>query len=179
VKLRFKQLASNLPQHLRECSESNPIRDLLNCPNPYWLVQKAIQMEGKYIHSPLESVFKGSGSKLACKIKSSCRLKNGMDKCLTIQKSKLRKAAINWRLNKLYHNSECKICNMPFNRNHLGCMDLNVNPVTMLKFTESSERNLMDYLLNNKRYREFEMAMESIKASIKPKQRQNQNQVQQ
>ena len=161
------ELAKGLKRHIANCPTENPITSLMAERKPHWMIKSIKRLDDTPFPKEYPK-FKGPGSKLANNIHPDCRTKSGIDSCLRIQKKKIRSLAIKWRLNKfgIYH--KCRICNQPFNRNHQQCTDLKLSPVSIEKFNQSGERNVIDYLLNHKWYHEFEKAISAISKNIIP-----------
>jgi hypothetical protein len=172
IQNRQHELALKFKLHLHTLDDQNPLREWYTAERTCPLIKSATTRsendpwEAKEIKRFIRT--KGARedkakSNLCAYINQSCRLKrNGMDSCLEILKPKIRKAAIQWRTNSVGHRSLCLHCGMPFNRRHTNeCMTFNIDDRTLSKFqTAKSEIsmecfNLLDFLLNIRRYRIF------------------------
>jgi hypothetical protein len=109
-------------------------------------------------------------------ISSSCRSQSGVDRCVYIVDQSTRHSAIRWRINRTLVRRHCTLCHEPFHRSHVNqCPALREAPRLQTLWDRfdhelhQRQRNglfdnfcLLDMLLNNQDYDEFDAAVSLI-----------------
>jgi len=105
--------------------------------------------------------------------------KKGVDQCIFIKNKIIREHAISWRLNSFMFNRICPLCRQVFNRGHIIKCDLihkypfnfyiHKKDIEMFKKEKEMNKdilpenyNILDSLLNNKKYYSFGKITEKL-----------------
>jgi hypothetical protein len=202
---RLEYLHSSTVLHIRSCHPDNPIHILKDAyPLPIYsdnqllprmflstTLLRTLESQKKDLPQlTLKDLWKEtflgklpSDQKMHLYISSESRKrKHGPDRALMILNDEIRKNAIEWRRNLLFHNKQCPVCNMPFHRTHfdrclLSTMPHELRPPENL-FDEyisekqdlpihcSSDYSLIDSALNNCLYNWFGLTIDWIKSKL-------------
>ena len=119
-------------------------------------------------------------------IRPRARINGLLDSCLTLEPEQ-RDAAIRWRCNTLFTRRLCPDCQAPFNRAHLHRCDIipakfrnRMDDARFIKDTSHIRQELdkkshgngqftytvLDYLLNNREYRQFSQLVDYLEAAM-------------
>lgn len=190
--LRLEELSARFLLHLIKMCDSNPLKRIVTDPALQSPRLKKILKQIPDLPSPLGfisikyhfyekrlSFFSSMPSILARYILPCSRMNSGMDFCMSIPSSPLRRSIIRWRCNATRLRSQCSNCGSTFLRAHLAkCPDVletcattfNLSLTALLTNAAATIQGvhhytLLDHLLNLRQYSLFEKILALLSKS--------------